>query len=56
MWGLASDALSGLKSQPFLLALVLLNALGILVAFIYLKHVEDLQAANVAALLKGCLR
>lgn len=53
--GVASDVVSGLKGQPFMLGLLVLNTLGIGAACWFLSRLATAQGARIDAILKACL-
>jgi hypothetical protein len=52
---ISSNIVEGLKSQPVLLALVVLNIVGILAAVWFLSELLDQNAERMMILLKNCL-
>ena len=50
----ATEVVGGLKGQPMMLALIVLNVLGISVAGWFLGKLVDIQHENMVNLLKIC--
>jgi hypothetical protein len=52
---IASDVVGGLKSQPVLLGLLVLNAIGIAAACWFLSVLAESQSKRMDQILKACL-
>lgn len=51
----AQSVVTGLQAQPLLLALLVLNAIGVGAACWFLSRLVDQSAARMQTLLKACL-
>ena len=52
---IASEVVHGLKGQPFMLGLLILNTIGIGAAVWFLKALATAQGARLDLILRSCL-